>query len=273
MSKFDLAGQYFEHVAEYSVAACQECRYAVWPDQIEGHLQRQHKVGYKEAEAVGQQVRSWAGLVQYSSELEIPRSVQTPVPQLALYEDGMLCDLGVGNCQQVFRSSKSLKNHWRKDHQGWSAGERRGRPSRTRAQGLQARTQQGYRRVYCQRLFGSRHGSQYFEVQAPSQEGEGPSIVPVDGEAAWARVGAEMARAWERVEKQAASTIQAGERDEVNPWVERTQWLTQMAMWSQPGLRYSWGPDVRVHRRSFRHAPSRSSFTQGIGPVRFPRSY
>ena len=79
--------------------------------------------------------------------------------------------------------------------------------------------------MYCQRLFGSRHGSQYFEVQPPSQEREGPSTVPVDSEAAWARVGAEMAKAWERVEKQAASTIQAGERDEVNPWVERTQWL------------------------------------------------
>ena len=34
-----------------------------------------------------------------------------------------------------------------------------------------------------------------------------------------------MAKAWERVEKRAISTIQAGERDEVNPWVERTQWL------------------------------------------------
>jgi hypothetical protein len=31
--------------------------------------------------------------------------------------------------------------------------------------------------------------------------------VPVGGEAAWARVGAEMARAWERVEKRAISTI------------------------------------------------------------------
>jgi hypothetical protein len=41
--------------------------------------------------------------------------------------------------------------------------------------------------------------------------------------AAWARVGEEMAKAWERVEKCAASTIQDGERDEVNPCVERTQ--------------------------------------------------
>jgi hypothetical protein len=57
--------QYFEHVPEYSVAACRECRYAVWPDQIEGHLQEQHKVSCKKAKAVGEEVRTWARLVQY----------------------------------------------------------------------------------------------------------------------------------------------------------------------------------------------------------------
>jgi hypothetical protein len=50
--------QYFEHLAEYSVAVCHECRYAVWPDQIEGHLQEQHKVSYKKAKAVGEEVRN-----------------------------------------------------------------------------------------------------------------------------------------------------------------------------------------------------------------------
>lgn len=49
--------------------------------------------------------------------------------------------------------------------------------------------------------------------------------MPVDGGAAWARVGEQMARAWEKVENRAHKTIQEGERDEVNPWVERTQWL------------------------------------------------
>jgi hypothetical protein len=77
--------------------------------------------------------------------------------------------------------------------------------------------------VYCQRLFGSRHGSQYFEVQPPNDDD--PGVVPISGDAAWARVGEAMAKAWKRVEKRAISTIQAGERDEVNPWVERTQWL------------------------------------------------
>jgi hypothetical protein len=34
-----------------------------------------------------------------------------------------------------------------------------------------------------------------------------------------------MAKKWKRVEKRAASTIQAGECNEVNPCVEQTQWL------------------------------------------------
>ena len=49
--------------------------------------------------------------------------------------------------------------------------------------------------------------------------------MPVGSNAAWALVGKQMAKAWENVEKRANKTIQEGEKDEVNPWVERTQWL------------------------------------------------
>jgi hypothetical protein len=224
MSKPSIKSLYFEHVLEYSVAACTECRYAVWPDQIEGHLQRQHKISYKEAEAVGQEVRSWAGLIQYPSELEIPGSIQRPVPQLPLYADGMLCQLDPGYCQQVFRSSKSLKKHWRIDHR-WSASSKRGRQSQTKQKSIQAQIEKGYRLVHCQQLFGSRHGSQYFEMQPPSQDQEGLSTMPTDSSTAWVHVGEQMAKAWENIKKQANKTIQEGERDEVNPWVERIQWL------------------------------------------------
>jgi hypothetical protein len=78
--------------------------------------------------------------------------------------------------------------------------------------------------VHCQRLFGSRHGSQYFEVQPPGDDND-PGVVPVDGDAAWARVGEAMAQACAKVEQRAQSTIQTGERDEVNPWGERARWL------------------------------------------------
>jgi hypothetical protein len=86
---------------------------------------------------------------------------------------------------------------------------------------LQARMDQGYTRVHCQRLFGSRHGSQYFQVHGSGDDN--PNVVPVDGEAAWAQVGEQIARAWEGIKKRAQNTIQDGERDEVSPWLERAQ--------------------------------------------------
>ncbi|KAI0604030.1 DUF3505 domain-containing protein, partial [Pyrenophora tritici-repentis] len=205
----------------------------IMPDQIEGHLQRQHKVSHKEAEAVGQQIRSWAGLVQYPSELEVPSGVPKPVRQLPVHVDGMLCQLGSGQCQRVFRTSKSLKKHWRIDH-GWSASSRGGRPSQTKQKSVQAQMEKGYRLVHCQRLFGSRHGSQYFQVQPPDEDG--PDVVPVDGAAAWAQVGEQMAKAWQDIERRAQTTIQEGERDEVNPWLERTQWLPYLVGMERPDL-------------------------------------
>jgi hypothetical protein len=68
MAEASIACQYFHHLAEHQVAVCKECQYAVWPDQIEGHLQEQHKIKQKDATKVGTEVRSWAGVIQYPSE-------------------------------------------------------------------------------------------------------------------------------------------------------------------------------------------------------------
>ena len=45
-----------------------------------------------------------------------------------------------------------------------------------------------------------------------------------------------MAKAWESIEKRAQNTIQDGERDEVNPWLERTQWLPYLVGMERPDL-------------------------------------
>jgi hypothetical protein len=193
MAETSIACQYFNHLPEYQVAVCKECQYAVWPDQIEGHLQAQHKIKRKEASKVGLEVRSWAGVMQYPSELLAPSQIMAPHPQLPVYADGLLCQLEPSQCQRVLRSVKSMKKHWHKDHQGWSAAKKRGRPSRIKEKRLQARIEQGYTNVHCQRLFGSRHGSQYFQVHRPDDNGL--DVVPVDGDAAWAQVGEQIAKA------------------------------------------------------------------------------
>ena len=116
---------YFEHLAEYAVAVCKECRYAVWPDQIEGHLQKQHKTPYKEARDVSKGIDSWSGLIRYPGELELPKCVARPTHQLPLYTDGLLCQLDPEHCKYIARSIETLKKHWRSKH-GWSAGGKRG---------------------------------------------------------------------------------------------------------------------------------------------------
>jgi hypothetical protein len=200
-----MACQHFHHVAEYQVAVCKECQYAVWPYQIEGNLQEKHNIRHKDASEIGSEVRSWTGVIQYPSEFTAPSGIVAPHPQLPVYADGLLCQLNRSQCQQVFRSTMCIKKHWRKEHQGWSVGKKRGRPSRTKEKGLQARMDQGYTRVHCQRLFGSRNRSQFFQVHGPNDDN--PNVVPVDREAAWAQVGEQMAKAWETIEKRTQNTI------------------------------------------------------------------
>jgi hypothetical protein len=101
-----------------------------------------------------------------------------PHPQLPVYADGLLCQLEPSQCQRVLRSIKGMKKHWRHDHQGWSAAEKSGRPSQIKEKRLQARIEQGCTRVHCQRLFGSRHGSQYFQVHQPDAL---PAVATVHG--------------------------------------------------------------------------------------------
>lgn len=152
------ACQYFQQVAEHSVAVCRECRYAVWPDQIKGHLQKQHKISWKKAEAVGEQVCSWTGLIQYPSKLEVPSGILQPSQQLPVYTDGLLCQLEQGSCSYITRSKECMRKHWQRQHQ-WSLSSKKGRPSCTTEKRLCIEREEAYTRVYCQRLFSSRHGS------------------------------------------------------------------------------------------------------------------
>ncbi|KAF2824584.1 hypothetical protein CC86DRAFT_258254, partial [Ophiobolus disseminans] len=222
MAETSIESRYFEHLAEYSIAICKKCRHGVLPSHIKRHVQRAHKVKRKQAEEIAEGVRVWVGLIEYASELQAPSQVIPPISQLPVYPDGLLCQLEAARCCKVFRSIDVIKKHWREVHD-WSVGSKGGHLSQVAQKEVQLRIDVGCRRVHCQRLFIQGPGSQYFEVQPPNDNS--PDVVPVDGGAAWARVGETMDKAWERVEKRAHKTIQEGERNEVNPWVERTQWL------------------------------------------------
>ncbi len=233
MADSTVADVYFKHLVEYALLVCRECRHGVLPSQVKSHLQRAHRVKRKQAEVVADEVSSWARLIEYASELEVPRQAIKPIPQLPVYTDGLMCRIHPDHCRQIFRSERVIKNHWRDAH-SWSPAEKGGRPSGVEQKKIQDRVNKNCKNIHCQRLLVQGQGSQYFEVHQPGDSS--PDVVPVNGDAAWAQVGEEMARAWANIETRAQNTIQEGERDEVNPWLERTQWLPYLVGMERPEL-------------------------------------
>jgi hypothetical protein len=44
----------------------------VLPSYIKSYLQRAHKVKQKQAKEIAERVRSWLGLMEYASEIQVP---------------------------------------------------------------------------------------------------------------------------------------------------------------------------------------------------------
>jgi hypothetical protein len=104
-------------------------RYGVLPSQVKSHLQRAHRVKRKEAESAADEINSWAGLIEYGSELEVPSQIVEPTHQLPMYANGLMCRIDPDHCHQIFRSTHAIRNHWREVHD-WLVAGKGGRPSR-----------------------------------------------------------------------------------------------------------------------------------------------
>jgi len=156
--------------------------------------------------------------------MQLPDHVDQPIGQLPLYQDGLLCQLDPARCHCIYWGLKTIKKHWRKAHQ-WSIASKREGSGQVKGLKVKRQMQEAAKRVQCQQFFSSRQRSQYFEMRQPEgrQAGEAQSTA-IDGEALWAQIRDKVTSKWAEVEKKAWTTIQEGEKDEVNPWLERTQW-------------------------------------------------
>ncbi|TKA40489.1 hypothetical protein B0A49_13909, partial [Cryomyces minteri] len=143
---------------------------------------------------------------------------------------------------------KTVKWHWRQVH-AWSVSKKDGGSGQAKGWKIERRLQDAVRDVQCQRFFTSRHGSQYFEVRQPDREQEqehtqaqaqAQAQVPGKGgnsrEEVWARLRQKLVATRTSIENKARSTIQEGEADEVNPWLERAQWHQYLVGLERPEL-------------------------------------
>lgn len=170
-------------------------------------------------------IHQWDG-VQACDRWMVPTSVMESIIGLPIYTDGILCNR-VSGCGFVARSIKTIRNHWHAEHQWTSQNVHRSRQ--------QAHTQaqqdiiQATMAVSCQRAFTHGVGSHYIHVQCPGLD----STVNIEAEDTPQphvvnQLVAQMEEAF--TEQQAQRTvIEAGEQDEANPWLRRTQWAVYLA--------------------------------------------
>lgn len=222
-----MASKYFRHDSERQVVICRTCRYAVWPSEIAGHLKnRQHRIDAKQATAVMYEIQQWPGVIHYPSQFEVPRSVETAIDGIAVYDHGWKCEWDVGECRYICPRFDSIKEHWRKVH-GFSAGQKRGGSGILKQDDIARQIEQHCRRVRCQRLFVQKEHSQFFEVRSDPKSGNTINRGHAGGEErTWTQ-------AWERASQhyntiRADDIIRAGAVDEVNPWLRRTGWVPFM---------------------------------------------
>jgi hypothetical protein len=58
MAESSVAGEHFEHLVEYALAVCKECRHGVLPSQIKSYVQRSYHAKRKKAELIADEVSS-----------------------------------------------------------------------------------------------------------------------------------------------------------------------------------------------------------------------
>jgi Orsellinic acid/F9775 biosynthesis cluster protein D len=221
--------EHFHHLVEYQLAVCKECQYAVWPEQIAGHLHgKHHKIPRKRAQEIAEKVCSWPGLIPFASELEVPDMIDRPIPQLVLYEDGLMCQLDPEKCSYICRDRKTLKHHWHKEHQ-YSVALGRGGSGIAKKQALESRFESAVKHVHCQRFFPTYHGSQYFEVRMP-EEVQDDQARAVVGDDLWDQLLSRALKRLAEIEKKSQETIQEVQIKEANPWLERTGWSKYLKM-------------------------------------------
>jgi uncharacterized C2H2 Zn-finger protein len=222
-----MENQFFIRLPIFPVVICRQCQHGVWPSSIASHLKGSaHQVQHQEAQQVQEAIQQWDGIQHDSSQLELPSVLDERIPQLPIYPDGLLCWREYPRCGFVARSMETMKQHWRKIH-GWSMQSHGGRMNRQQKEQAQIESQRSFRTVSCQRVFPTCKGSHFIHIRHPGGD--------IRAEAAAEPMASRLVDAMERSyqaqqQRQSAQGIEAGERDEANPWLRRTRWAEYLSL-------------------------------------------
>lgn len=206
--------------AEFRVLICQKCQCAVHRGQIKAHLSSTvHRIPSSWAQYIDRVIQQWDHIDDQPEVDSWPRQIDEPIPELPIYQDGILCrQCEVYTCRQI----STMKMHWLKTHD-YRVQQGRGRPTPRQARAIQATIDANSRAVACQRIFSQGPGSHYIRVARPN-----PNEPPEDPIEDPDRIRqlVQTVEEYQQQDQTAHETIiQAGDLDEATPWLNRTGWV------------------------------------------------
>lgn len=216
---------YIAQLGEPRLVVCKQCKYAVWPRNINSHFAgTDHKLSKPIRDAIVARVEEWDQLIEYSNELEIPHSVDKAFDLLHVYNDGLLCNFDTERCQYICRSTDVMRRHLRKSHQT-ARFHQLGRPNSTQQEGQKNKAEL-WKKVTCQRFFPNREKSAYFEVKSITRQRPNTTdrVVPV-----WDQVIMQLNQKRETMQSNAMHVVLKNDAKDANPWLERTGWSQYLA--------------------------------------------
>ena len=213
----------FERSAQIPLPICRQCRHCVWPEQIVRHLQgRQHGLPPRDAQFVRDAVQQWPDMLHVGDPLPVMRDAIPYIPELELYRDGLLCTARPQECRYIGRTKNAMATHCGDQHPGVRG---------VRGAKCQAKKGQGksnpWRSVNCQRLFPSRHGSHFFEVEGP-QPTEEPAASEPPAPTKVEQARQMLTQRMEKIQDRERRTIEEGVYNEPSPWLQRTGWTQHL---------------------------------------------
>ena len=210
------------YLIEHYLIICINCKYVIWFHEIQTHFQNNyHKWSLQRAFVLQHIAQFWTKITQYFIDFQIFSRIFIFIATFHSFVNELLCQIDFEKCHYCCIISRIFIKHLNKIHE-WKQ-----QKIKNKFRFNSRRKKQSWIHVHCQRFFDNRHEFQYFVVkqtiffQFNSRRSQ--NVISV-----WNQAITFVTQTQIVAQKQKTRFIVENQNNEINSWLNRTQWHTYL---------------------------------------------
>ena len=113
----DVALPYLQHVEEWKIVVCRQCRHAVWPGDVRAHFKGvQHRLASDKIKQIVEEVGILTALTRDRTAFRYPVDAIEPIDAMPVFDDGLMCTFAPDECRYICRTINNMRDHARDEH-------------------------------------------------------------------------------------------------------------------------------------------------------------